>query len=250
MEEQLRRDLVRYAHRVHAAGWVANHDGNLSVVLGEGRYLCTPTAVSKADVAPEWLIVVDGTGRQVQGTRKPFSEMKLHLAAYRARPQVRAVLHAHPPTATGFAVAGVELGEPFMPEPVVSLGARIPTVPYAFPGSDDEVRGLQAGLRHADAVLMANHGVITVGPDLETCFLRMELVEHLCRIAMVARQLGGPRPIPGQDVQVLLDKRRKAGLGPQAEGVVGPTGPAPAAAAVAPGSAAQLVEQALKRFQG
>ncbi len=250
MEEQLRRELVDYAHRVHAAGWVANHDGNLSVRLGESRYLCTPTAVSKADVAPEWLIVVDGTGQRLQGTRKPFSEMKLHLAAYRARPQVKAVLHAHPPTATGFAVAGVELGEPFMPEPVVSLGARIPTVPYAMPGTDDEVRGLQAALRHADAVLLANHGVITVGPDLETCFLRMELVEHLCRIHMVAMQLGGPRRLPAPDVQVLLDKRRKAGLGPQAEGVVGSTGPAPAAPSVAPGSAAQLVEEALKRFGG
>jgi L-fuculose-phosphate aldolase len=250
MEEQLRRDLVRYAHRVHAAGWVANHDGNLSVCLGESRYLCTPTAVSKADVVPEWIIAVDSTGRRVQGTRKPFSEMKLHLAAYRARPKVCAVLHAHPPTATGFAVAGVELGEPFMPEPVVSLGARVPTVPYAFPGSDDELRGLQAALRHGDAVLMANHGVITVGSDLETCFLRMELVEHLCKIALVAQQLGGPRRLPGNDVGVLLDKRRKAGLGPQAEGVVGPTGPAPAAPTIATGSAAQLVEQALKRFQG
>ncbi len=250
MEEQLRREIVDYARRVHAAGWVANHDGNLSVRLGESRYLCTPTAVSKADVAPEWLITVDGAGHKLTGTRKPFSEMKLHLAAYRARPAVRAVLHAHPPTATGFAVAGMELGEPFMPEPVVSLGARIPTVPYAFPGSDDEIRGLQAGLRHADAVLMANHGVITVGPDLETCFLRMELVEHLCKIAMVARQLGGPRPIPAPDVQVLLDKRHKAGLGPRAEGVVGPTGPAPGAPSLSPGSAAQLVEEALKRFQG
>lgn len=250
MEEQLRHDLVRYALAVHSSGWVANHDGNLSVRLGDGRFLCTPTAVSKAAVTPESLIVVDSTGQRLQGTRKPFSELKLHLAAYRARPQVRAVLHAHPPTATGFAVAGVELGEPFMPEPVVSLGARVPTVPYAFPGSDEELRGLQAALRHADAVLMANHGALSVGPDLETCFLRMELVEHLCKIAMVAQQLGGPRRIPGNDVQVLLDKRSKAGLGPQAEGVVGPTGPASAAPSVQPGSAAQLVEQALKRFQG
>ncbi len=105
MEETLRRDLVRYAQRVHAAGWVANHDGNLSVRLSEGRYLCTPTAVSKADVVPEWLIAVDGTGALLQGTRKPFSEMKLHLAAYRARPRVGAVLHAHPPTAGGPHVA-------------------------------------------------------------------------------------------------------------------------------------------------
>ena len=184
------------------------------------------------------------------GTRKPFSEMKLHLAAYRARPKVTAVIHAHPPTATGFAVAGLELGEPFMPEPVVSLGARVPTVPYAFPGSDDEQRGVQAALRHGDAMLLANHGVLAAGPNLETAYLRLELVEHLCKIALVARQLGGARPIPGSDVGVLLDKRSKAGLGPRSEGVVGPTGPAPSAASVQPGGAARLVEDALRRFQG
>jgi len=250
MEEQLRRDLVRYAHAVHAAGWVANHDGNLSVRLSEGRFLCTPTAVSKAAVTPEMLLLVDGQGTRLSGTRAPFSELKLHLAAYHLRPRVGAVLHAHPPTATGFAVSGVELGEPFMPEPVVSLGQRVPTVPYCFPGSADEARALGAALRSADAVLLANHGALSVGPDLETCFLRMELVEHLCRIALVARQLGGARPISGSDVQALLDKRDKAGLGPAAEGHG--TGPAPAAAApsVAPGSAARLVEDALKRFQG
>ncbi|MFH1467795.1 MAG: class II aldolase/adducin family protein [Pseudomonadota bacterium] len=250
MEEQLRRDLVRFSQRVHAAGWVANHDGNLSVRLGEGRFLCTPTAVSKAEVTPESLIVVDGQGNVLQGTRKPFSEMKLHIAAYRARPKVAAVLHAHPPTATGFAVAGIELGAPFMPEPVVSLGDRVPLVPYAFPGSEDESALLVAALRQADAVLLANHGALSVGPDLETCFLRLELVEHLCKIALVARQVGSPRPIPGPDVQVLMEKREKAGLGPRAEGVRGPVGSAPPAASLAPGSAAMLVEEALRRFQG
>jgi len=250
MEEQLRRDLVRCSQRVHAAGWVANHDGNLSVRLGDGRYLCTPTAVSKAEVTPESLIVVDGQGQVIQGTRKPFSEIKLHLAAYQARPKVTAVVHAHPPTATGFAVAGLELGVPFMAEPVVSLGDRVPTVPYAFPGSEDEVRGLVAALRVADAVLLANHGALAVGPDLETCFLRLELLEHLCRIALVARQIGGPRPIPGNDVGALLDRRAKAGLGPAAEGVRAPAGQAPVAPSLPVGSAAALVEEALKRFQG
>jgi L-fuculose-phosphate aldolase len=250
MEEQLRRDLVRYAHRVHAAGWVANHDGNLSVRLGEGRFLCTPTAVSKGDVSPETLLVVDGQGQVVQGTRKPFSEIKLHLAAYRVRPALGAVLHAHPPTATGFAVAGAELPEPFMAEPVVSLGARIPLMPYALPGSDEEAGLLAAALRQADAVLLGGHGALTVGADLETCFLRMELLEQLCRIALVARQLGGARPLPVQDVKVLLDKRAKAGLGPAAEGVGAPPGQSPAPSPVAPGSAARLVEEALKRFQG
>jgi L-fuculose-phosphate aldolase len=132
----------------------------------------------------------------------------------------------------------------------VSLGDRVPLVPYAFPGSEDEARGLAAALRVADAMLLANHGALAVGPDLEACFLRLELVEHLCRIALVARQLGGPRPIPANDVQALLEKRAKAGLGPLAEGVRGPVGAAPPAPSLPVGSGAALVEEALRRLQG
>lgn len=139
MEEQARRDVVRYSHLVHARGWVANHDGNLSVRVGEGRYVCTPTAVSKGCVTPETLLVVDRDGNRLEGSRKVFSEWKLHRACYGARADVAAVLHAHPPTATAFAVTGVEPGGPFMAEPVVSLGARIPLVPYRIPGDRKSV---------------------------------------------------------------------------------------------------------------
>lgn len=216
MIEALRRDLVSTSRALHARGWVANHDGNLSARLDDPgepgpRLLCSPTAVSKADVTPESLIVVeeqDGQRRVVEGTRRPFSELTLHLAAYGARPDIRVVLHAHPPTATGFAVAGQPIPHPFMAEPVVSLGPTLPVVPWHPPGDGEGDRALARALGDADAVLLDRHGVITVGGSFEQALLRMELVEHLARIALVAGQLGGVRPLPAEQVAALSSKGR------------------------------------------
>ncbi|MCP4809110.1 MAG: class II aldolase/adducin family protein [Proteobacteria bacterium] len=244
-EESLRRDVVATSLELHARGWVANHDGNVTTRLGE-RFLSTPTAVSKSAVSSEMLIVVDDSGSVVQGTRKAFSELKLHLAAYRCRPDVGAVLHAHPPTATGFAVSGVDLGEPFMAEPIVSIGSRIPTVPFGLPGDPELDASLAAALGGADCVLLANHGVLTVGPDLETCLLRMELVEHVAKIALVARQLGGPVAIPSHIVDKL--QKKHDGLFPRNAAAPEPTSSSTWQQPTAhTGSASHIVASALKR---
>jgi L-fuculose-phosphate aldolase len=206
------REVAEYAQRLHARGWVANHDGNVSVRDGEGRYLATPTATSKAAVRADHLVVVDDGGNKVGGRAKPFGEIGLHLTVYQNRRDVNAVVHAHPPTATGFAVAGVALDEAFMAEAVVSLGPGVPTVPFAAPGPD-ACRALADYTRGYDAVLLGGHGVMTWGPDLETAYLRLELVEHLAKIALVARQLGGARPLPKAVLPKLLEARAKAGLG-------------------------------------
>ena len=250
-EEALRRDVLKFSHSVHGRGWVANHDGNLTAKIAPGRFVSTPTAVSKGDVTSEMLIVVDGAGQVLQGTRKAFSELKLHLAAYRSRADVGAVLHAHPPTATGFAVAGVPLEGPFMAEPVVSLGPEIPLIPFGLPGEAELEANLMGDLGGADAVMLGGHGVITVGPDLETCFLRMELVEHLCKIALVARQLGGARALPGSTVQALSKKHHQ--LFPrdvQEPGFKLPTGTDRSAgdSAYSRGDASQLVADALSKL--
>src|SRR5438477_8796763 len=125
----VRAELVAVSRRLHENGWVANHDGNASVRLNGGRLLITPTAVSKRDVDDAMLLIVDLEGRVLEGRRKPFSELELHLAAYRARPGAEAVLHAHPPHATAFGLVGLELSPLAMPELVVSLGERVPTLP-------------------------------------------------------------------------------------------------------------------------
>lgn len=239
-DERLRAQVVETSRALHARGWVANHDGNVTARCGE-RLISTPTAVSKGAVRAEMLIeVCPRTGDVLHGSRKSFSEMKLHLAAYRARPDVRAVVHAHPPTATGFAVAGVALGPPFMAEPIVSIGSRIPLVPFGLPG-DVDVAGPLAG---ADVLMLQNHGVLAVGPDLETCLLRIELLEHVCRVALVARQLGGAVPLPTAVVAKLQAKHDS--LFPRAGGAVHASAPAP----LPSGPASDIVAAALGKFRG
>lgn len=217
-EAAVRRDLVRYSHAMHAAGFVANHDGNLSARIADDRIVCTPTSFSKADVARDDLVVTDAEGRKVAGRCRPFSELALHCAVYRARPRARAVVHAHPPLATAFGVSGRSLPHPFLPEAVVSLGAEIPTVPLAAPGAA-AVEALKPFIRRCDAVLIAGNGVLAWGPNLETAWLRLELVEHLCRIAHAALPLGGPAPLPAGMVARLVEKRRKGGLAAPEEGL-------------------------------
>lgn len=209
-EEQLRRQLLETAHALHRRGWVANHDGNASCRLGPARLLCTPTAVSKGDVTAESLIVVDGENKVVQGTRRAFSELQLHRAAYAARPDIGVVLHAHPPQATAFAVSGKDLGHPFMAEPVVSLGPRIPVVPYHRPKDPALDAAIGAALADADVVILAQHGVLAVGGSFEQALLRLELVEHLARIAAAAAPLGGVRGLPPAEVAALSAKGRPA----------------------------------------
>lgn len=240
-QELLRADLVRASQSVHGMGWVANHDGNLTCRYAEGQLLSTPTAVSKGAVTPEMLIVVsDQDGSVVQGTRKAFSELKLHLAAYRARPDIGAVVHAHPPQATGFAVCHQELDPSIMAEAIVSIGPRIPLVPFGLPGQHHLDMELAEALGQADVVLLASHGVLAVGPDLETCLLRIELVEHLAKITLVARQLGGAVSLPAETVQSLSEKHAK--LFPR-DGVADVQG-APAKG----GDAQSIVASALRRL--
>lgn len=210
-ERALREAVSSYAQRLHTRGWVANHDGNLTARLERQRFLATPTAISKAATTPSGLIVVDENGQLVSGQARPFSEIGLHLAVYRERPDVSAVVHAHPPAATAIACAGSGLLERvFIAEAVVSLGETIPTVPFAPPG---QAAALAPFARDYDVVLAANHGVFAWGRDVEQAYLRLELVEHLARIALEAERIGGVRPLPETALPALLEARRKAGLG-------------------------------------
>ncbi len=217
-EAQIRRDLVRYSHAMHTAGWVANHDGNLSARLAPDRIICTPTAFSKLDVTRDDLVLVNGEGKKIGGRRRPFSELVLHRMVYGNRADAVAVVHAHPPYATAFGVTGRALPHPFLPEAVVSLGPTIPTIPLTAPGAAS-ADALRAQVRRCDAVLIAGNGVLAWGPSLELAYLRLELVEHLAQIAHHAHGLGGVRPLSDAIVGPLLAKRRKAGLAAPEEGV-------------------------------
>ena len=208
MHPLLRAQVAAAARRIHAAGWAANHDGNVSVRIGRDRFLITPTATSKADITEANLVVVDGSGALVEGTRKPPGETELHLAAYRARPDVDAVLHAHPPYATAFGVARVPLEPVCLPEAVVSLGF-IPLAPFAMPKSPLATEAVSRCAAEADAMLLPGNGALTLAPDVGLAFLRMELVEHLAKILHHARALGGAQPLPAEEMKKLLEANKK-----------------------------------------
>jgi L-fuculose-phosphate aldolase len=210
----LQRAISDYSKALHARGWVANHDGNVSARLpDDARFMATPTALSKREIEPHQILTVDLDGKVLSGRLRVFSEWHLHRACYRARPDARAVLHAHPPHATAFGAARVPLGTPALPEVIVSLG-EVPLIDYAAPKSKAQDEAIAAALQgEADALLLAGNGVLVVGDDLEQAYLRLELVEHYAQIAAIARGLGGAVPVPPADVNALLDKRASAGLG-------------------------------------
>jgi L-fuculose-phosphate aldolase len=207
---RLRDTVAEVSRRLHARGWVANHDGNVSARESAGRFLCTPTATSKAVIEAGDVIVVNERGEKVAGAAKPFGEIGLHMTIYARRADAAAVVHAHPPCATAIACSGSRLLErPFIAEAVVSLGATIPTVPFAPPGAA-ACAALAPFVAAHDAVLLANHGVIAWGDDADQAYLRVELVEHLARIALEAEKAGGVRPLPDDALPALLEARKKA----------------------------------------
>ncbi len=205
----LSRQIVAVSHALHARGWVANHDGNVSARLPNGRFLVTPTAISKADAAEGGLAVTDDAGKPVEGDARPPSEFALHLGAYAERPDVMACVHAHPPYATALACAGKPI-EVFLAEAVVSIGASVPITRFALPFGDEGAAPIRELIGDHDALLLCRHGVITVGPTLELAMLRMELVEHMARILCLALPHGGVQALPADVVPLLLGKRRKA----------------------------------------
>ena len=254
-EETLRLTLAAAARALHARGWAANHDGNATARLGDGRLLCTPTAMSKAEVQPETLLVLDADGAVLSGSRRPMGELHLHRAAYAARPDIGVVLHSHPPHLCAFACAGIALPHPFLAEAVVSLGAEVPWVPAAAPGDPALDAGLQAALQKADVVVLGGHGLLTVGGSPEQALLRMELVEHLARIAWLALPMGGVKPLAEALVASLSAKGRPASVPSFGEApTAGASKPAdPWRAAELPAARPdprQVVVDALRRFGG
>jgi L-fuculose-phosphate aldolase len=212
-QSALRRQVLSVAHELHARGWVANHDGNVTVRLGGERLLATPTALSKRVLVEADLIVCDWTGKVLQGGRKAFSELAMHRAVYEARTDVRAVVHTHAPSVAALSVAGVAVEPRLIAEAVVSLGKDIPLLPYGFPNGAEQIAALKTAALGVDAVTLGNHGVLAWGDDVEQAFLRAELVEHLATIQLRALQLGALRLVPSADVERLLEARARAGLG-------------------------------------
>jgi L-fuculose-phosphate aldolase len=210
-EQECRQDIVEVGRLVWQRGWVASNDGNISVRLDQERILCTPTATCKGRMTPDDLIVCDMEGRKLAGARERTTEMDMHLAIYAKRPDIRAVVHSHPPVSTGYAVAGRPLNLALLPEVVIGLGS-VPLAEYGLPGTPELTRPLLPLIPNHDAILMGNHGVVCYAAELFQAYFRMETVEHFARVALVAELLGGPHVLPRQEVEKLVDSRARYGI--------------------------------------
>lgn len=189
--------------------YVANHDGNVSALVSKDRIVATPTAESKGDVKEEWLITVDRTGKLLSGRRKPFSELKIHLAAYNSRPDIKAVVHAHPPYSMALSCSGKTLSLLPFPEAIVSLGSEIKVTKFAIPGSQESAAAIVDFILESDVILLANNGVLAVGDTLLQAYYRLELVEHLARTTQITKDL---KSVPVTAAEALLKKRRELGF--------------------------------------
>lgn len=208
----LRRAIVTVCRRLYERGLIAGQDGNVSVRLPGARVLVTPAGMSKVDVGPNDLVELALSGTPRRGEQRASSEVRMHLRIYERRPDVTAVVHAHPPTATGFAVAGEGLVACVLPEVIFQVG-QVPLLPYATPGTDALADSFEPYVRTHDAFLLANHGATTVGPSLLLAHQRMESLEHAARILFTARQLGRVNELSAAEVASLVAARRNAGLG-------------------------------------
>jgi len=207
-ERQHRDEIVRFGKLLHQTGLVAATDGNLSVRLQNDNFLCTPTVMSKGLMEPDDLVIVDQHGKKVDGSRDASSEIAMHLLIYRRRPDVNAVVHAHPPTATGYAAAGIALDRALCSELIVTLGS-VPLANYETPGTQELAEALAPLVVDHDAILMANHGVVTCGKDLLNAYMNMETVEHFAKITLVTHLLGKQQTLSDQHVDKLREIRQK-----------------------------------------
>ncbi len=207
-EHESRLDILRIGKMLHERGLIAATDGNISARLPDGAILITPTCISKGMMSTEDLVVVDMHGRRLAGYRDVSSEIGMHLTIYSMRPDVNAIVHAHPPTATGFAACGLSLDQALISEVLLSLGG-VPLARYATPGTSELSESLEPFIPDHDAVLMANHGVVTYGCDLMQAYLNMETVEHFAKIALVVKQLGCEHPLAADQVTKLLEMRQR-----------------------------------------
>ena len=212
-EYEIKKQICEIGKRIYNKGMVASNDGNISVKIGENEFLCTPTGVSKGFMTPEYICKVDRDGKVIQANPgfKPSSEIKMHMRVYKERPDVQSVVHAHPLYATSFAIAGIPLTEPIMPEAVIALGC-VPIAEYGTPSTEEIPDAVSKYLQHYDAVLLANHGALSFSDSLLNAYHKMESLEFYAQLLYQSKVLGGPKQLTDAQVQRLYEIRRQFGL--------------------------------------
>ncbi len=211
-EWEIKRQICEIGRRMYRVGFVAANDGNISVRLGGGHFLFTPTGVSKGFLTPDMLCLVDETGRQISGQGEQTSETPLHLEIYREVPEINAVVHGHPPHATAFAVAGMDLPSCILPEVEVFIG-QVPLAEYDTPGTLAFAKTVLPHLRNkANTILLANHGAVGCDTDLEKAYFHLETLDMYCKILLLSKQVGNIQQLPTTKVHELLEIKRSRGL--------------------------------------
>lgn len=212
-EDMIKQEMCEIGRRVYERGMVAANDGNFSVKINENEFLCTPTGVSKGFMKPECICRIDARGQLLKenGGFRPSSEMKMHLRVYQERPDVGAVVHAHPPYATTFAAAGIELEQPILSEAVLTLG-KVPVAKYGTPSTQEVPDAVAEYLQDYDAMLLANHGALTYGDSLMNAYYKMESVEFYARILYQTKMLGGAKELTREQVEDIYEIRRRSGM--------------------------------------
>lgn len=210
-EARIRKLMCEIGRRIWMRGLCAGNEGNHSYRLGKNRFIVTPTGMSKGFMQPDDLCIVDGDGNQISGKRKRSSEFLMHAAIYQARPDVNAVVHSHPPHATAFAVAGVEMPTGLYPEAELFIGT-VKTTEYVTPGDQRLGASLLPHVKNSNTVLLANHGVVCFDRDLEQAYYNLEIVDNYARILLLAKQLGEPKPLPQHHLEELVRLRSKFGV--------------------------------------
>ena len=210
-EFQVKEQMCEIGRRIWHKGFCAGNEGNHSYRIGENRILCTPTGISKGFLKPDDICVVDLEGKQLAGKRKRTSEILLHLEIYKARADVKAVVHSHPPHATAFAIAGVDLPTCIHPEAEVFLGA-VKTAKYVTPGDKRLGQSILPYVKDSNTILLQNHGTVTFDKDLENAYYKLEIVDAYARILLLAKQVGSIRPLDGDQMKELLDLKVRFGL--------------------------------------
>ena len=210
-EEQARADIVEAGRRLYARAYVASNDGNISARLDDRRLITTPKSVSKGFMTPDMMVIVDYEGRKLAGDRDASSELPMHLEIYRNRPDVNAVVHAHPPLATGFAVAGIPLTRAVLAEVVTTLGS-IPIAEYGTPSTSELPEAVRKYIKAHDGLLLANHGAVTCCKTVMSAYYKMETIEHFAKISLVARLLGREHLLSREEVDRLQGLRGMYGI--------------------------------------
>ena len=212
-EFELRKQICEIGKRIYNRNMAAANDGNISVKLNDREWLCTPTGVSKGFMTPDIICKVDSKGNVIQasGNYRPSSEIKMHMRIYEKRSDVQAVVHAHPAYATSFAIAGIPLSQPIMPEAVIFLGC-VPIVKYGTPSTMEIPDNVEAYLEHYDAVLLESHGALTWGQNLQSAYHLMESLEFYAELLYHAKVLGGPKELTSEQVTRLYELRKQFGV--------------------------------------